>query len=336
MFRHLHRLLGISILAASLAGGWFLWDFRIFMHSALNVGPEGIVVEVAPGTSLRGLARELEEREILDKPAYFVWLGRIEESASRIRAGEYQIPTRTTPATLLEMLVSGNVIQHELTVVEGWTFRQLRDAIARHEALKQTLTDLSDAEIMTQLGKSELHPEGQFAPDTYRFPRGTTDLEFLRRAHDVLERWLQREWDDKDKDLPYDDPYEALIMASIIEKETGLASERGRIAGVFVRRMKKNMRLQTDPTVIYGMGEQYDGNIRRADLTRDTPYNTYTRNGLPPTPIALPGLAAIRAALHPEDGSALYFVAKGDGSHHFSDSMEEHQAAVRRYQLKRQ
>lgn len=334
MFRRLNHLLGLLVLAASLIGGWYLWDFRVFSNSALNLGPEGVVLEVAPGTSLRGLAKELGEREIFERPHYFVWLGRLEGAASRIRAGEYQVGAGTTPKTLLQLLISGEVIQHELTVVDGWTFRQLRDAVERHEALKQTLQEVSDAAIMVRLGKASLHPEGQFAPDTYRFPRGTTDLDFFRRAHATLERRLQREWDSRAENLPYSGPYEALIMASIIEKETGRPEERRQIAGVFVRRLHKRMRLQTDPTVIYGMGDSYDGNIRRADLTRDTPYNTYTRNGLPPTPIALPGLAAINAALNPDDGSTLYFVAKGDGSHYFSDTIEEHQAAVRRYQLK--
>lgn len=335
MFRRLHRLLGILILSASLVGGWYLWDFRAFSSTPLNLGPEGVVLEVAPGTTLRGLAHEMRELELLQNSRYFVWLGRLEGAASRIRAGEYQVAAGTTPRMLLDLLVSGEVIQHELTVLEGWTFRQLREAIARHDALQQTLQGVSDELVMTRLGKESLHPEGQFAPDTYRFPRGTTDLDFLRRAQNTLEEWLRKEWAARAENLPYDDPYQALIMASIIEKETGLATERGQIAGVFVRRLQKNMRLQTDPTVIYGMGERYQGNIRREDLVGDTPYNTYTRGGLPPTPIALPGLASIRAALHPEAGTALYFVAKGDGSHYFSDTNAEHQAAVKRYQLKR-
>jgi len=232
-------------------------------------------------------------------------------------------------------LVSGAVIQHQLTIVEGWTFRQLMVAIKEHEAIRQTLEGLSDEEIMARLGKPDLHPEGQFAPDTYRFSRSTSDLEFLRRAHRILQDWLEQEWNQRAQSLPYQSPYEALTMASIIEKETGLESEREAIAGAFVRRLERKMRLQTDPTVIYGMGDRYNGNIRRADLRRDTRYNTYTRHGLPPTPIALPGLAALKAALHPASGSALYFVAKGDGSHQFSDTLDEHLAAVRRYQLKR-
>ncbi len=335
MVGQLHRVLGILILAVSLIGGWYLWDFRVFAVAPLNLGPEGVVLEVAPGTSLSGLARELHERDLLGKPGYFVWLGRWEGAASRIRAGEYQVAQGTTPRALLDLLVNGAVIQHELTVLEGWTFSQLRAALEQNDALTQTLRSLTDAEIMARLGSPELHPEGQFAPDTYRFPRGTTDLEFLRRAHATLEQWLQQAWAQRAENLPYDTPYQALIMASIVEKETGRASERRQISGVFVRRLQKGMRLQTDPTVIYGMGERYDGNIRKADLTRDTPYNTYTRGGLPPTPIALPGLAAIQAALHPDEGSALYFVARGDGSHQFSDTMAQHQAAVRRYQLKR-
>ena len=335
MFRHLHKVVGVLVIAVSLSLGWLAWDYTVFADTPLNVGPEGIVIEVPPGTSFQRLARDLHEREIIESSDYLIFMARWDNAAERIRAGEYQIDQGLTPRTLLLRLVSGAVIQHQLTVVEGWTFRQLLDAIWEHNALRQTLVDLSDQEIMARLGKPDLHPEGQFAPDTYRFPRGTSDLEFLRRAHGVLEEWLAREWPQRDQTLPYDLPYDALIMASIIEKETALKSERADIAGVFVRRLERNMRLQTDPTVIYGMGDAYNGNIRRADLRRDTPYNTYTRHGLPPTPIALPGLESLRAALHPASGKALYFVAKGDGSHQFSATLDEHLDAVRRYQLKR-
>lgn len=335
MFRNLHRVIGIVVIAVSLALGWLAWDYKVFIDTPLNVGPEGVVLEVPPGTTFRRLALDLQEREILRKPEYFIFLGRWDDAAERVRAGEYQIDQGMTPRTLLLRLVSGAVIQHQLTVVEGWTFQQLMDALSKHEAIRQTLNDASDEEIMARLGEPDLHPEGQFAPDTYHFPRGTSDLDFLRRAHATLQDWLATEWPRRAEKLPYGSPYEALIMASIIEKETGLKSERENIAGVFVRRLERTMRLQTDPTVIYGMGEAYDGNIRHADLRRDTPYNTYTRHGLPPTPIALPGLASIRAALHPAEGKALYFVAKGDGSHQFSATLEEHLEAVRRYQLNR-
>ncbi len=335
MFRHLHKLIGVAVIALSLVSGWIAWDYQVFTDTPLNVGPEGIILEVPPGTSFRKLASDLHEREIIANPDYFIFLGRWDNAAEKIRAGEYQIDQELTPRTLLLRLVSGAVIQHQLTIVEGWTFRQLLMAVKEHEAIQQTLEGLTDKEIMARLGKPDLHPEGQFAPDTYRFPRSTSDLEFLRRAHQTMQEWLEHEWKERAENLPYDSPYEALTMASIIEKETGLESEREAIAGVFVRRLERRMRLQTDPTVIYGMGERYKGNIRRADLRRDTPYNTYTRHGLPPTPIALPGLASLKAALHPASGSALYFVAKGDGSHQFSATLDEHLDAVRRYQLKR-
>lgn len=335
MFRHLHKIIGILIIAVSAVFGWLAWDYKVFTDTPLNVGPEGLVIEVPPGTSLHKLANSLREQEILTDPDYFVLLGRLEDAAERIRAGEYQIDEGLTPRTLLMRLVSGAVIQHQLTVVEGWTFAQLLDVIKEHDAIRQTLGGVDDQQIMTKLGSPGVHPEGQFAPDTYQFPRGTTDLDFLQRAHQTMQARLDAEWQTRAENLPYATPYEALIMASIIEKETGLESEREAIAGVFVRRLQKKMRLQTDPTVIYGMGDAFDGNIRRADLRRDTPYNTYTRHGLPPTPIALPGLAALRAALNPASGNALYFVAKGDGSHQFSATLDEHLDAVRRYQLKR-
>jgi UPF0755 protein len=226
-------------------------------------------------------------------------------------------------------------VQHALTIIEGWTFKQLMAAVRRHQALTQTLAGVEEQEVMSRLGLEAMHPEGWFYPDTYHFPKGTTDAEFLRRAHQRMTTFLQTAWEKRDKDLPLDSPYQALILASIIEKETGVPSERSKIAGVFIRRLRKGMRLQTDPTVIYGMGERYDGNIRRRDLVTDTPYNTYVHKGLTPTPIAMPSGMAIEAALHPEDGTALYFVATGDGGHHFSNTLEAHNEAVRKYQLKR-
>ncbi|GAB4357594.1 MAG: endolytic transglycosylase MltG [Gammaproteobacteria bacterium] len=335
MFRYLHKLIGLLFIVSSLVGGWFAWDYKVFVATPLNIGPEGVVVDVIPGMSLRGLAESLSERGIISHPSYFVLLGRLGGMAEKIRAGEYQIDEGSTPDDLLKRLVSGEVIQHQLTVVEGWTFQQMLEALWTHDAIRQTLQGRDGLQIMAELGKPGLHPEGQFAPDTYQFPRGTSDLEFLRRAHKTMQAWLETEWPKRADNLPYETPYDALIMASIIEKETALGSEREKIAGVFVRRLQRGMRLQTDPTVIYGMGENFDGNIRRADLRRDTPYNTYTRHGLPPTPIALPSLASIHAALHPASGKALYFVAKGDGSHHFSATLDEHLDAVRKYQLKR-
>jgi UPF0755 protein len=235
---------------------------------------------------------------------------------------------------VLERLVSGKTIQYPVTLVEGWTFRQAVDHIAEDPRYGDLLGK-SDADLMAALGRGGEHPEGRFFPDTYAFPRAATGLDVLRRALERMDQVLAEEWAARAPDLPIDSPYEALILASIVEKETGLAEERPAIAGVFTRRLQKGMRLQTDPTVIYGMGERFDGDIRRADLREATPYNTYVITGLPPTPIALPGRAAIHAALNPEPGEALYFVARGDGGHVFSATLEEHNAAVRKYQLSR-
>jgi UPF0755 protein len=227
------------------------------------------------------------------------------------------------------------VIQYALTVIEGWTFRQMLEAVRAHEAIRRTLDGLDDAGIMARLGRPGEHPEGRFYPDTYHFPRGTTDAEFLTRAHRKMQAAVEEAWGRRAAGLPYASPYEALVLASIVEKESGVAAERDQIAGVFVRRLRKGMKLQADPTVIYGLGTEFDGNLRRRDLEADNPYNTYTRTGLPPTPISLPGGGALRAAVAPAEGTALYFVAKGDGTHHFSATLDEHQRAVTRFQLRR-
>jgi UPF0755 protein len=237
------------------------------------------------------------------------------------------------PADVLGRITSGQVVQHPVTLVEGWTFRQAINAIDAQGRYSGALSGLTDEELMAELGYPGEYPEGRLFPDTYRFPRDTPRLAVLRRAFERMEQVLAEEWESRSDGLPLDTPYEALILASIIEKETGAAWERPEIAGVFVRRLRKGMRLQTDPTVIYGMGERYEGRIRRADLREATPYNTYVIDGLPPTPIALPGRAAINAALNPADGDSLYFVSRGDGTHVFSATLDEHNRAVRRYIL---
>lgn len=253
----------------------------------------------------------------------------------RLRAGEYRVSPGDTAASLLARIERGEVIQYAFTLVEGWTFRQLRDQLSGMDALVSTLGGLSDQQIMAKLGEPERPPEGWFAPDTYFFTRGETDLSLLQRALDRQQRILDDAWQSRRPDLPLETSYEALTLASIVERETGVPEERGQIAGVFINRLNRGMRLQTDPTVIYGMGERYDGRIRSADLREATPWNTYVIRGLPPTPIAMPGEAAIRATLNPEDTRALFFVARGDGSHQFSETLEEHNEAVRRYQLNR-
>lgn len=331
----LHRILGILILGVSLLATWLLLDFRHFAETPLNLPDDGVLYTLSPGSSVGVLAADLKQQHILDKPLYLRLLARWEGQAAKLQAGEYRIAFGTTPSALLNLLASGKVTSYELTLVEGWTFRQVMAAVSGHEALKQTLEGLPDDEIMGRLGHEGEHPEGRFFPDTYHFPRGTTDTAFLQRAYNAMDRFLRVEWSSRDTGLPLKTPYEALILASIVERETGVPEERPEIAGVFTRRLQKRMKLQTDPTVIYGMGESFDGNIRRADLKADTAYNTYVHRGLTPTPICMPSGDAIRAALHPAPGSTLYFVSKGNGSHQFSATLEEHNRAVRKYQLKR-
>jgi UPF0755 protein len=325
----------VLLLVALLAAGVLWQQYQDFRASPLVVPEAGLVVDFPAGSSLRGLAEQLVARDVLEHPYWLRLLGRETGLAARLQAGEYRITPGTTPEALLRQMAAGRVLQHELTLVEGHTFRQMMDRIQAHPVLVQTLAGLSDEEIMERLGRAGEHPEGRFLPDTYHFPRGTTDLEFLRRAYAAMERGLQAAWEDRAEGLPLETPYEALILASIVERETGLPEERGTIAGVFVRRLQKGMRLQTDPTVIYGIGPDFDGRIRYVHLRTDTPYNTYTRHGLPPTPIAMPGVEAIQAALHPEPGDALYFVSRNDGSHHFSATLAEHNRAVDKYQRNR-
>lgn len=326
----------VLMVAAALIGALVYRDVIAFAERPLALPAEGAVMEIARGQTIRSIARHLYDEGYLDRPvSYLELLARWDGSATRIKAGEYRLEPELTPEALLALLVSGRVIQYRFTIVEGWTFRDLLAAIRANPVLEQTLDGLDGTQIMERLGRPDQHAEGRFLPDTYRFPRGTSDLAFLRRAMNSMDQALAAEWQQRQANLPLKTPDEALVLASIVEKETAVAQERGRIAGVFIRRLRRSMRLQTDPTVIYGLGADFDGNLRRRDLRQDNPYNTYTRSGLPPTPIALPGRAALHASLHPADGDELYFVAKGDGSHYFSSSLREHNAAVRKYQLKR-
>jgi len=322
-----------AVAAAAVAAALVARDHHRSLAEPLAIDEAPMPLVVEPGTTLRELVTTLAERGVIEHPLYFVLYARWRGDAQRIKAGEYAIEAGTTPLALLEQLVAGRVVQHSLTLLEGWTFAEIRAAVAAHEALETTLEGTADPIIMARLGMPGMSPEGWFFPDTYHFPRGTTDFEFLARAHRTMRERLEREWAERAPDLPFDDPYEALILASIVEKETGHPEERARIAGVFVRRLGKGMRLEADPTVIYGLGERFDGNLSRVHLRTDSPYNTYTRHGLPPTPIGAPGAASIHAALNPAPGEALYFVAKGDGSHQFSRTYDEHLEAVRRYQL---
>ena len=331
----MNKLIGFVVLVGSLLLGWAWMQYDDFIDTPLNIPQESIIFEVPKGATLAAVARDLAQAGLIRDARYLQWYGRYTGQANRIRAGEYRLTNSMVPDDLLALLVSGKSVTYSLTLLEGWNIRQVRAAVDAHEALAHTLEGMDNEKLMELLGLSGEHPEGRFFPDTYQFTRGMTDLEFLRRAQRKMDQELAAAWANKADDVPLKDPYEALILASIVEKETGQADERSQIAGVFARRLDKGMKLQTDPTVIYGMGERFDGNIRLKDLREDTPYNTYVHTGLPPTPICMPGRDALRAAVDPAPGKAIYFVAKGDGTHAFSTTLTEHNAAVRKYQLKR-
>ncbi len=336
MKRWMLRAILVLVIAALLLGGFIGWRFIEFRDKPLPpVDGDEAVFTINSGSSLRQVSRQLAARGLIDEAWLFELLARSQSDAGAIKAGEYRIRPGDTAQTLLQRLRDGDSVSHAFTIIEGWTFRQLREQLAKNPVLRHTIdpSDSDDA-VMSRLGHPGEHPEGRFLPDTYHFPRGTSDIQFLERAYHAMEKALDEEWRERAPGLPLNTPYEALILASIIEKETGAAFERPLIAAVFIQRLKKGMRLQTDPTIIYGLGEDYDGNIRYRDLKRKTPYNTYIIRGLPPTPIALPGRDALHAALHPADSDALYFVSKGDGTHYFSRTLEEHNRAVSKYQLK--
>ena len=324
----------ISGLVLVLAGWLFYQDMEKKLNMPLNIeGQEYFSIE--PGMSLLAVAEKLAARGWFEYPFYLQLEGKIRGVDGLIKAGQYQVEPGATASSLLDTIVAGKVTQHALTIVEGWSFPQVMAALHDSRYIRRQLNSTRPDRVMAEIGYPGYHAEGRFFPDTYYFPAETTDVDFLRRSFKQMEAVLSQEWDRRMAGLPYRSPYEALITASLIEKETAAADERNRIAGVFVRRLEKNMKLQTDPTVIYALGENYDGNIRRRDLGFDSPYNTYRYKGLPPTPIAAPGRASIRAALQPEPGTALFFVATGEnGRHYFSDTLAEHNQAVARYQLR--
>ncbi len=323
------------LLLAGLLGAWFLDDFQDYLDQPMFGGTGSWHQTVAPGATLGQLSAELATRHGLPHPEYLLWYGRWSGLAEKIRAGEYQIPAATTPRQFLQILVGGKVIQYALGFPEGLNFPHWIKLLQQEPRLANSLKGLDEKAILERLGLGENHPEGLFFPDTYHYTRATTGIDILRRAYERMQQVLAEEWQKRASGLPLNSPYEALILASIVEKETARPEERAQIAGVFIRRIEKNMRLETDPTVIYGLGESFDGNLRRHHLREDTPYNTYRRKGLPPTPIAMPGRAALHAVLHPAPGDALYFVARGDGTHQFSSSYPLHQQAVNRYQRRR-
>lgn len=324
-------VLALGAAALALAGRAYLegWSARPLAVQDREV------ITVPAGSSLYRLSHQLETAGQLDSAALFRLYGRFHDSKGQIKAGDYELLPGMTAADLYRKLERGEVLQYSVTLVDGQSFASFRETLRNTPKLVYTLDQQDIGELLIAWGSEHSHPEGLFFPDTYTFQNGDTDVSILQRAYLRTQQLLQSAWETRSADLPYRSPYEALIMASIIEKETGVPQERGEIAGVFVNRLRLKMRLQTDPTVIYGMGDRYEGRIRRSHLQEYTPYNTYRISGLPPTPIANPGKAAIDAALHPAPTRALYFVAKGDGSHQFSVTLAEHEAAVRRYQHKR-
>ena len=312
---------------------WLIHTQQRAMERPLRIGNDPFVYTVPGGATIGHVARDLQAAGLIESALRLELQARWNGAASRIKVGEYAFELGLTPIGLLDLLVAGTVIQHPFTIIEGWTFRELRRRIAESGVLVHTLDGLSDEETMARLGFEGLHPEGRFFPETYHFPAGTTDVQVLRRAFDAMSAYLESAWARRAADLPLSSPDDALVLASIVEKEAGAAEERARIAGVFVSRLRRNMRLETDPTVIYGLGDGFDGNLRKTDLKRDTPYNTYVHKGLPPTPIATASAAAIDAVVAPLEDGSLYFVAKGDGRHVFSTNYEDHRKAVRRYQI---
>jgi len=327
-------LLETGLVLAGLCLGASAWKIHSALEQPLNITQEELL-EVPKGTTPTRTFYRLEADGVIKDAFWLRVYWRFNLAKQPLHKGEYRMQPGMTVEGLIDLWKRGEMVQYSLTLVEGWNFHQVRAALAKDEKLEKTLDGLSDSEVMDKLGHSGIFPEGRFFPDTYRFVRGMTDVELLKKAYDRLDEVLAKEWSQRAADVPYTEPYQALIMASLVEKETGVPQERGQIAGVFVRRMEMGMLLQTDPTVIYGLGDRYNGKLTRAHLKEATPYNTYMISGLPPTPIAMVGREAIHAALNPVAGNSLYFVARGDGSHVFSDDLDAHNNAVREFQIKR-
>ena len=317
----------LLVVAFALGAGAFWW-----VQQPLDTPASTLDLSIEPGTSPKAIAQAVTDAGVNTSPVLLYAWFRLSGQSRLMRAGSYEIPPGTTPVRLLNMLVRGEESLRTVTIVEGWNWRQVRQALAKAENLKPDSRALTDVELMAQLGRPGVAPEGRFYPDTYSYAKGASDLALLQRAAKAMDKRLQQAWESRQPGASLQSPEQALILASIVEKETGRGSDRPMISAVFNNRLRIGMRLQTDPTVIYGLGDAFDGNLRRVHLTRDTPWNTYTRAGLPPTPIAMPGKAALLAAVQPAKTQALYFVAKGDGSSHFSTSLDEHNRAVNRYQ----
>ncbi len=327
------KLLGIFILLLSIGVSWAWMSYQNSLKTPVIFG-QMILFEIEKGNNFNQITEKLVKYDVKINPIWFKLLAYQKDLTHKLKAGEYHLNPGLTSSELLTVLVSGKAIQYSITFPEGWTFKQIRKRIKQNSKIKQTLDKLDGIAVLAKLDSKEKHPEGLFFPDTYHFDKHATDISLLQRAYNKMQQTLHKEWQSKASDIPLKTPYEALILASIVEKETGKASERQQIAGVFTRRLRKGMLLQTDPTVIYGMGDEYKGDIRYKDLRKPTPYNTYVLKGLPPTPIAMPGKEAIHAALHPAKGNSIYFVSRGNGSHVFSATLRDHNNAVNLFQRK--
>ena len=334
MRRKLLLLLETGLVLAGLLLGASAWKIHSALVQPLNIAQEQLL-DVPKGTTPTRTFYRLEANGVIKDAFWLRVYWRFNLARQPLHSGEYRLQPGMTVEGLIDLWKRGEMVQYSLTLVEGWNFRQVRAALAKEEKLDHSLNGLSDSQVMDKLGHTGIFPEGRFFPDTYRYVRGMSDIELLKTAYDRLDEVLAKEWEQRATDTPYTEPYQALIMASLVEKETGVPQERGQIAGVFVRRMAMGMLLQTDPTVIYGLGDRYSGKLTRAHLKEATPYNTYMNAGLPPTPISMVGREAIHAALNPVDGNSLYFVARGDGTHVFSDDLDAHNNAVKEFQLKR-
>ncbi len=324
----LKRITLLVLVAASLFVGWFAYH----VQDPVQIPITPYELSIKPGSSLRTVAKQLAGAGALHDTWSFILLSRLMGYSSLLKAGDYELTESISPWQLLKRVTNGDVNQSEVRFIEGWTFSQLRKTLNEHPALRHDTAGLTDSEVMQLIGASETMAEGLFSPDTYYFVRGNSDVAILKRAYHAMQNNLNTAWAGRATNLPLTDSYQALILASIVEKETGREGDRTNVAGVFINRLRIGMRLQTDPTVIYGLGDKFDGNLRKKDLLTDQEYNTYTRSGLPPTPIALPGMASIQAALNPAKTSSLYFVGKGNGESHFSSNLTDHNRAVSKYQ----
>jgi UPF0755 protein len=332
----LKKLLLVFLILLSFASGWLVSGYQNALKAPVVIG-QPVTIDIVKGDSFRQVLHKLRDQHLFMKPLWFKVIAVREQAVQKIKTGEYELPTGATIPDILALLVSGKSKQYSITFPEGRNFKEMRQIIEKNPQLEHTLQGMSNEALMAKLGASEKHPEGLFFPDTYYFDKRTSDVALLKRAYDKMQLVLQQEWFNKAEHLPFNTPYEALILASIVEKETAAKAERAQIAGVFSRRLTQGMMLQTDPTVIYGMGDSYQGNIRSQDLHTETPYNTYKIKGLPPTPIAMAGREAIHAALHPDQSNnSVYFVSRGDGTHVFSTTLDEHNQAVNKFQRQKQ